>query len=335
MAAEFLTFGAEGILTRAASLAEQELSLLWGFKGELMETALQATEGRRRVVVVAGGRWRDFSGDGRRRDSDGSGQRWWLAGGSGGGVWLDMDMWHKTGRGIEELTGLNMLKGELSIYNLEHVRDGEEAKKAKLVEKTNIRQLNFAWSRITNHEEVIEGFQPHPSKLEALRFYNFMGNKWPSWIMSSSFPTLKRNLTEWPESGIVVFPCLETLHLWNCDKLRSDAPSNFPSLKELEMDSMGSGMPIANISNNLTTLTSLTIKSIRGLAYLPEGMLKNNKNLAHLKIQDCQELSRIAPDVVGSCVFLESVHISKCPILAYLPDGLLTTSLNKFAIVYS
>ncbi|CAB4299709.1 unnamed protein product [Prunus armeniaca] len=44
MAAEFLTFGAEGILTRAASLAEQELSLLWGFKGELMETALQATE---------------------------------------------------------------------------------------------------------------------------------------------------------------------------------------------------------------------------------------------------------------------------------------------------
>ncbi|CAL9006293.1 unnamed protein product, partial [Prunus brigantina] len=35
MAAEFLTFGAEGILTRVASLAEQELSLLWGFKGEL------------------------------------------------------------------------------------------------------------------------------------------------------------------------------------------------------------------------------------------------------------------------------------------------------------
>ncbi|CAL2240682.1 unnamed protein product [Prunus armeniaca] len=164
-----------------------------------------------------------------------------------------------------------------------------------------------------------------------------MGNKWPSWIMSSLFPTLKRlsisnarNLTEWPESGIVVFPCLETLHLWNCDKLRS-APSNFPSLKELEMDSMGSGMPIANISNNLTTLTSLTIKSIRGLAYLPEGRLKNNKNLAHLKIQDCQELSRIAPDVVGSCVFLESVHISKCPILAYLPDGLLTTSLNNLS----
>ncbi|XP_008232251.1 PREDICTED: putative disease resistance protein RGA4 [Prunus mume] len=248
----------------------------------------------------------------------------------------------ETGRGIEELAGLNLLKGGLSIYNLEHVRDGEEAKKAKLVEKANIRKLNFAWehdrSSIINDEEVLEGLQPHPSNLEALRFSNFMGDKCPSWIMSSSFPALKRlsisnarNLTEWSESGILVFPCLEKLLLWNCDKLRS-APSNFPYLKELEIHSMGSGMPIANISNKLTTLTSLTISKISGLVSLPEGMLKNNKKLAYLEIKDCQELTRIAPDVVGSCAFLESVRISKCPILAYLPDGLLTTSLKNLTV---
>ncbi|KAH0980758.1 hypothetical protein GBA52_007935 [Prunus armeniaca] len=248
-----------------------------------------------------------------------------------------------TGRGIEELAGLNMLKGRLSIYNLEHVRDGEEAKKAKLVEKTNICQLEFKWaedrSSITNDEEVLEGLQPHPSKLEFLQFFNFMGDKCPSWIMSSSFPALKRlkiynarNLTEWPESGIMVFPCLEELLLMNCDKLRS-APSHFPSLKKLEIYSMGSGMPIANISNKLTTLTSLTISKISGLVSLPEGILKNNKNLAYLEIEDCQELTRIAPDdVVGSCAFLESVRISKCPILAYLPDGLLTTSLKNLTV---
>ncbi|XP_021814693.1 putative disease resistance protein RGA4 [Prunus avium] len=249
----------------------------------------------------------------------------------------------EAGRGIEELAGLNRLKGRLSIYNLEHLRDREEAKKAKLLEKTNIRQLDFEWaeerSSITNDEEVLEGLQPHPSKLEFLRFSNFMGDKCPSWIMSCSFLALKsltiseaRNLTEWPENGILVFPCLEKLCLLNCDKLRS-APSHFPSLKKLVIDSMGSGKPITNISNKLTTLTSLTIKSIRGLASLPEGMLKDNKNLAYLEIKDCQELTCIAPpDIVGSCAFLESVHISKCPILAYLPDGLLTTSLKNLIV---
>ncbi|KAI5344684.1 hypothetical protein L3X38_012561 [Prunus dulcis] len=249
----------------------------------------------------------------------------------------------ETGRGIEELARLNLLKGLLCIDNLERVRDGEEAKKAKLVKKTNISQLQFQWaedrSSITNDEEVLEGLQPHPSKLEFLQFFNFMGDKWPSWIMSSSFPVLKslkiynaRNLTEWLESGIVVFPCLEELVLENCDKLRS-APSHFPSLKTLEIHSMGSGMPIENISNKLTTLTSLTIRKISGLVSLPEGMLKNNKNLTYLEIEDCQELTRIASsDVVGSCALLESVYISNCPILAYLPDGLLTTSLKKLVV---
>ncbi|XP_034203474.1 putative disease resistance protein RGA3 [Prunus dulcis] len=130
----------------------------------------------------------------------------------------------ETGRGIEELARLNLLKGLLCIYNLERVRDGEEAMKAKLVKKTNISKLKFQWagdrSSITNDEEVLEGLQPHPSKLEFLEFFNFMGDKCPSWIMSSSFPVLKRlkiynarNLTEWLESGIVVFPCLEELVL--------------------------------------------------------------------------------------------------------------------------
>ncbi|VVA24456.1 PREDICTED: putative disease resistance [Prunus dulcis] len=249
----------------------------------------------------------------------------------------------ETGRGIEELARLNLLKGLLCINNLERVRDGEEAKKAKLVKKTNISKLTFQWaedrSSITNDEEVLEGLQPHPSKLELLEFFNFMGDKCPSWIMSSSFPVLKslkiynaRNLTEWLESGIVVFPCLEELVLKNCDKLRS-APSHFPSLKTLEIHSMVSGMPIANISNKLTTLTSLTIRKISGLVSLPEGMLKNNKNLTYLGIGDCQELTRIAsPDVVCSCALLESVRISNCPILAYLPDGLLTTSLKKLVV---
>nr|XP_028946680.1 putative disease resistance protein RGA3 [Malus domestica]XP_028946681.1 putative disease resistance protein RGA3 [Malus domestica]XP_028946682.1 putative disease resistance protein RGA3 [Malus domestica]XP_028946683.1 putative disease resistance protein RGA3 [Malus domestica]XP_028946684.1 putative disease resistance protein RGA3 [Malus domestica]XP_028946685.1 putative disease resistance protein RGA3 [Malus domestica]XP_028946686.1 putative disease resistance protein RGA3 [Malus domestic len=199
------------------------------------------------------------------------------------------------GRGIEELAGLKQLKGRLSIFNLEHVRDGEEAKKAKLAEKTNLRELVFRWgyekgssinaedvleglgpahpewdedrSMINNNDEdVLEGLLPAHPELEYLKIIYFMGEKW---MMGSPFPSLKRlhisepkNLIEWKESAenVVLFPCLEELSLTYCDQLRS-APSHFPSLKKLEIHSMGSGMPIANISSNLTALTSLKIRS--------------------------------------------------------------------------
>ncbi|KAB2622267.1 disease resistance protein RGA3 [Pyrus ussuriensis x Pyrus communis] len=228
------------------------------------------------------------------------------------------------GRGIEELAGLKQLKGRLSIHNLELVRDGEEAKKAKLVDKTGIRRLVFEWdrSRINiNDLDVLEGLQPPNTKLEFLEIRNFMGDKFASWMMGSPFPSLKRLAII---ENIVLFPCLEELRLHNCNQLRS-APSHFPSLKRLVIYSMASGMPISNISSNLTTLTSLEIKNIKGLDYLPEGMLKNNKNLAYLKIYNCWDLSSVTmDDVFGCCTSLKSVIIFYCHKLRCLPDGLQT-----------
>ncbi|XP_048423555.1 putative disease resistance protein RGA3 [Pyrus x bretschneideri] len=251
------------------------------------------------------------------------------------------------GRRIEELAGLKQLKGRLSIYCLEHVRDGEEAKKAKLAEKTNLRGLVFGWDKYRsminiNDEDVLEGLGPPLPKLEFLGIDNFMGEKFASWMMGSPFPSLKRlrivepkNLIEWAEAAenIVLFPCLEELSLTNCDQLRS-APSHFPSLKNLEIESMGSGMPLANISSNLTTLTSLKIRSIKGLDCLPEGVLKNNKNLAYLEIRKCKDLTCITTDdVFGCCASLQSVFISKCVNLRCLPDGLQTlVSLEELTI---
>ncbi|XP_070676318.1 disease resistance protein TAO1-like [Malus domestica] len=126
--------------------------------------------------------------------------------------------------------------------------------------------------------------------------------------------------------NIVLLPCLEELFTRNCDQLRS-APSHFPSLKKLEIDSMGSSMPIANISSNLATLTSLSLKKIKGLDCLQDGMLKNNKNLVYLKIEECPDLSSI------TSLSLKSVHISDCPKLRCLPDGLQTlVSLEELDI---
>ncbi|ONI03182.1 hypothetical protein PRUPE_6G243900 [Prunus persica] len=254
------------------------------------------------------------------------------------------------GRGIEELGGLKHLKGELSIYDLEHVRDGEEANKAKLAEKTNIRRLRFEWgwhrsSAINNDMDVLEGLEPH-SGLEILEICKFSGDTFPPWMMCrdlfSSLKILKidyaKNLIEWTEAAVLptermaVFPRLEELLLRNCDQLKS-APIHFPCLKKLEIDSMNSGMRIANINTQLTTLTHLTIKKIRGLASLPEGMLKNNKSLSYLEIENCPELTCIAADVFGCCPSLESLRISSCPNLRTLPDGLHTLLSLKELII--
>ncbi|CAB4314787.1 unnamed protein product [Prunus armeniaca] len=285
------------------------------------------------------------------------------------------------GRGIKELGGLKHLKGELSISDLKHVRDGEEAKEAKLAEKTNIRRLELEWSTdedrsrvINNDRDVLEGLKPH-SALESLEIRNFSGETFPPWMMCGDlFSSLKRltvenakNLTEWrtEEAAVfsttekrVVFSRLEELLLRNCDQLRSAPTDHFPCLQKLEIDSMNSGMPIANIiSTQLTTLTRLTIKKIRGLVSLPEGMLKNNKNLAYLEIRDCPEFICIAADVYGCCASLESLRIysrlnleaipithglpslrqlkiSFCAELSSLPNGLQhCTSLEHLSII--
>ncbi|XP_008242895.2 PREDICTED: putative disease resistance protein RGA3 [Prunus mume] len=248
------------------------------------------------------------------------------------------------GRGIEELGGLKYLKGKISLYHLERVRDIEEAKKAKLAEKTNIHQLKFQWgndrsSAINNDRDVLEGLEPH-SELRILKICNFSSDQFPSWMMSGNlFSSLKKlrivnaeNLIEW--TGAAIFPRLEELFLMNCNQLKS-APTHFPCLQKLTIDSMDSGMPIANISTQLTTLTHLTIKYMKELASLPEGMLKNNKNLSYLEIVNCPDLTCIAADVFGCCASLESLRISECPNLTTLPDGLHTLlSLKKLSIIY-
>ncbi|XP_030925031.1 putative disease resistance protein RGA4 [Quercus lobata] len=92
-----------------------------------------------------------------------------------------------TGGRIEEMGYLSQLRGKLSIYNLEHVRDKEEAKSAKLSEKKGVNKLGFHWNSgregTINNEDVLEGLQPHPC-LKSLKIENFQGEKFPSWILA-------------------------------------------------------------------------------------------------------------------------------------------------------
>ncbi|TQD70199.1 hypothetical protein C1H46_044267 [Malus baccata] len=153
---------------------------------------------------------------------------------------------NETGRRIEELAGLKQLKGELIICNLEHVKNGEEAKKAMLVDKTKVHHLTFRWtegrsttdnseedddilddrSTTNNNEErnVLEGLQPH-LELKSLSIENFMGDKFPSWMMSRSL--LLNNLNK--------------IQLLGCEKCEGVPPlGHLPNLTELKISRMAS-----------------------------------------------------------------------------------------------
>nr|XP_023915452.1 putative disease resistance protein RGA3 [Quercus suber] len=97
-------------------------------------------------------------------------------------------------RRIEELGQLNQLRGELTIIDLENVRDKEEARRANLAEKAKIDMLGFDWSasagirrrevNYNNDEDVLEGLQPHQN-LKSLQIRGFQGKKFPSWMLRS------------------------------------------------------------------------------------------------------------------------------------------------------
>ncbi|KAL6142210.1 hypothetical protein ACLB2K_060493 [Fragaria x ananassa] len=127
----------------------------------------------------------------------------------------------ETGPRIEELNGLNHLRNTLFIFNLEHVRDGEEAVKANLVEKKHVRRLVLRWTpnRPNNSAEVVlEVLRPH-SNLEYLEIHDFMGIKFPSWLLRSD------NLKE--------------IEFQGCTKCeRVPVPGHLPNLVRVKMNKM-------------------------------------------------------------------------------------------------
>ncbi|XP_050243142.1 putative disease resistance protein RGA4 isoform X3 [Quercus robur] len=137
-----------------------------------------------------------------------------------------------TGVRIEEMGYLSQLRGKLSIYNLEHVRDKEEAKSAKLSEKKGLNQLGFNWNSeregTINDEDVLEGLQPHPC-LKSLKIKNFQGEKFPSWILA-------RNNSS---GGMSLLDHLLEIFLKNCNKCEKiPTLGHLSHLKVLEIEKM-------------------------------------------------------------------------------------------------
>ncbi|ONI28834.1 hypothetical protein PRUPE_1G164000 [Prunus persica] len=209
------------------------------------------------------------------------------------------------GREIEELAALNQLKGKLIICNLEHVRNGDEARIAKLKDKKNVRHFLFKWTKnrstTNNNEEdhVLEGLQPH-SELERLEIRYFMGSKFPSWMIELD------NLKE--------------IKLRGCEKVPT--LGHLPHLTVVWIDVMNNLKCVgAEIYGSDLVYNKTGIKEVVVFPALKE-----------LHIHDCKELIEWmeAPEQVMVFPCLEKLDIRNCPNLRKVPSHFL--SLKKLKI---
>ncbi|CAN6564393.1 unnamed protein product [Malus baccata var. baccata] len=256
---------------------------------------------------------------------------------------------------LDELGGLNELKGQLVIGALEYVRDKEEAMKSNLVGKANLQKLKLKWGRDHSanlHEDILEGLQPHHN-LKSLMIENFMGTKFASWMTSDLLPI---NLTE-----IILYMCeeceavpplghlpnlrsvlidhctnlkslpisqsqsIEKLKLRDCPKLRYTSIQNLLSLRDLVI--WGCPTLEGDLSlNDCTSLMELRIIYCNGLTSILSG-LHSCTSLRTLCIQYCRNLRTFSGHGLQTPVSLEVLIISDCPYLEAIPSLHNLTSL--------
>ncbi|KAH0992691.1 hypothetical protein GBA52_004174 [Prunus armeniaca] len=242
------------------------------------------------------------------------------------------------GREIVELAALNQLKGKLIICNLEDVRNGDEASKAKLEEKKKVRHFIFEWTenRSTtnnNEEDVLEGLQPH-SELERLEIKYFMGTKFPSWMIKLG--NLKQIMLEGcnrcekvPTLGHL--PHLTVVWIKGMDNLKcvGEADSHLPSLKELEIRYCEKLTCIAHyIFGCCASLRKLAVYSCSSLQSIPD--LHSFTSLCELTIECCERLESLVSS--GPVSVVELLTIEGCSDLQSIPDLNLFPSLRVLSI---
>ncbi|EYU17630.1 hypothetical protein MIMGU_mgv1a024684mg [Erythranthe guttata] len=208
---------------------------------------------------------------------------------------------------ITELECLKNLEGKLEIFNLEKVRDKEEATRADLLRKPNLVELVLKWSREAGNgnESVLEGLQPHPN-LESLKICGFGGRSLPSWCSNMS------GLNKLME--IRLERCKE------CEQV--PMLGHLPHLKNLYLDGLVNLRRMPELTEWLEAeLPSAAPENDQRLVVFPR--------LVYLQIKYCRKL-KSAP---SGGTALRNLEIRKCPELRELPDDLHTLSaLEKLAI---
>ncbi|CAK9153375.1 unnamed protein product [Ilex paraguariensis] len=243
-------------------------------------------------------------------------------------------------RQISELKELN-LGGELTIKQLNYVKNPEDARSSNLKRKHNLCDLRLYWDlRLfwdrdmkrqnfpNNVEEILDGLQPH-SNLKKLTIYAYQGLKFPNWMLDLDLQNLVQislirceRCEHLPLLGKL--PFLEVLSIVRMNAVKhfnnechGDGKKSFPALEKLIFKEMPSleEWTTTDGGESLGCLRELEITGCPKLADLP-----NLPALKRLVIERSNtRLFRSVMDLTS----LSWLGLSDYDELEALPDGLL------------
>ncbi|KAL1562128.1 putative disease resistance protein RGA1 [Salvia divinorum] len=219
---------------------------------------------------------------------------------------------------IEELEGLNNLKGEIHISNLENVCNEEETAKANIHQKLNLSELVFTWSEERedgkiNDESVLEGLQPHPN-LKKLEIRGFKGKTFPLW-------TQKMEVRYGSQGSWEPLKNLIQISLSSCSECEQIPKlEHLSNLKSLSLI----GLKKVRSMNSLPThLMSLCIHGLEILETLPDSVIHMNRDLSTLEIIGCPNLKEMGKPCDGGWQYskriLRVLRIVDCGKLKEIP----------------
>ncbi|XP_027118682.1 putative disease resistance RPP13-like protein 3 [Coffea arabica] len=203
------------------------------------------------------------------------------------------------------------------LYNLQTLRVGDRESLTKFPNnfKNLVNLRHFELRNCTNCKELPTlGYMPslrslHLEGLDGITivepsFYGELAMHSGASNQSSPklFPKLghfilrdMKNLIEWMEAivhdrTVVVFPILDMVTIDSCRQL---ATLSFSMSQEIEDHWTKNGsVVLAYICSGVSTLTSVHIEDVNGLAKLPIILFQNNPNLADLKLSNCRDLTQ-------------------------------------------
>uniref|UniRef100_A0A164TWA3 R13L1/DRL21-like LRR repeat region domain-containing protein n=2 Tax=Daucus carota subsp. sativus TaxID=79200 RepID=A0A164TWA3_DAUCS len=216
----------------------------------------------------------------------------------------------------------------LTVHVRRNVSNIEEARRANLYVKSNIRHLVLSWENNEDErgdgeykdEDVMNGLEAHPN-LKELTVEGFMGKNLASWITKMN-NLVKITLKDCNRCEVLPpLSRIESLEIKNCLRLRKIPDSCCRALKEVIIGNMESTMILETISKNASSLTTLKLgggKSCRSTSssYYSSDMesiinvllRSNSLSLSTLELIECKSVQRLT---VG--VSLERLWVYDCP----------------------
>ncbi|XP_050259633.1 putative disease resistance protein RGA3 [Quercus robur] len=266
----------------------------------------------------------------------------------------------KNGYQVSELKGLN-LRNNLTIKELDNVRNSVEAKNANLIGKQNLHSLSLVWqsdnkSHVPDHvEDVLDGLQPH-SNLKNLSIYNYHGSKIPTWIRDSVLRDLVEiSLIRWERCEhlplLGKLPFLKVLKItgWHAVKyigneFHGDSAISFPSLKEFRLHKMRDleEWRTMNGRESFPCLSTLRITECPKLVEIPiipsitDLTMRSNNAILIRSVMNLTSLSSLVIDgLLQNHKMLKKLEIFRMPNLKSLTNQLDNLSaLNEFRLEY-